>query len=70
MTFYLHGVEGDDGRWTCQRGRTVIDPAMGHHPDPEEALTHLREVSATLQGTFLLLLHYVDGTLARYDTLP
>ena len=68
MVFFLHSIEGPEGRWTCQHGRILIDPAAGHHADPEEAVRHLREVAENLGGACLLLLHSLDGSLTRFDT--
>ena len=68
MVFFLHSVEGPQGRWTCQRGRVLIDPNEGHHPGAEEAVSHLREVARSLEGRFDLTLHFLDGSLMKFDT--
>ncbi len=68
MGFFLHSVEGPKGRWTCQRGRVLIDPQEGHHLGTEEAVSHLREVATSLEGTPELILHFLDGSLMRFDT--
>ena len=63
--FFLRALEGDDGDWTCHRGRSLLD--LHAHPDLEEALVHLREVAASIEGAVQVVLHYRNGSTEVLD---
>ena len=67
MAFFVHAVEESDGRWTCHHGLDPVDPSIGHHPNIEDALAHLRELAQTIEGAVQLVVHFADGVVERFD---
>ena len=56
MSWYLRVIEQPDGRWSCRRGSTCYDA----HDQLVDALRHLHELAADLDGTVEFLVHHHD----------
>jgi hypothetical protein len=63
VSWYLHAVEGTDGRWSCQHGRTIVDS----HEDRTCALTHLKLVACELGIGTAIFAHTRAGTVERVE---
>jgi len=61
MNWYLHAVEDQDGRWSCQRGRTVFD----EHADQASAVDHLKRIAMELGITASIFAHPVNEVVER-----
>ena len=60
VAWYLHAIELPGGLWTCRWSRRDLDS----HPSLDEALAHLRSLSAEL-GECELFAHRADGAVVR-----
>jgi hypothetical protein len=56
VTYFLRAVELTDGIWVCKRGRAELGVFLTR----EEALAHLDEVAATLDGPVEVRVHPCD----------
>lgn len=61
MAWHLHITEGENGRWSCSRGRFHFDT----HEDVFEAVSHLREMTASLDGPAMVIIHRLDGVVEK-----
>ena len=63
MSWYLHAVEDGDGRWLCQRGRTVVDT----HEDRACAVDHLKMIACELGIGTAIFAHTLTGAVERIE---
>lgn len=60
---YLHAAEGEDGRWSCRHGGTVVDT----HADRAGAVDHLRTLALELELGTVIFVHALSGAIEQVD---
>jgi hypothetical protein len=60
MLWFFRVIEGEDGSWSCRRGREVLD----EHPTLGDALSHLYVLAQASQPASLFA-HYRDGRVEK-----
>ena len=63
MGWYLHAVESGDGRWSCQRGRTIVDS----HENRAGAVGHLQALALELGIGTTIFAHTLAGAVERVE---
>jgi len=63
VSWYLHAVEGKDGRWSCRHGRTVVDT----HAERTAAVDHLKALAIELELGTVIFVHTLAGLIERVD---
>jgi hypothetical protein len=65
MALFLRALEEPDGMWTCRQGNRVWDS----HPSLTEAVSHLREIADTLEGSVQLIAHWINGRIEHLEEI-
>ena len=63
VSWYLHAVECEDGRWSCRHGRTVVDT----HTERSAAVDHLKALAIELELGTVIFVHTLAGIIERVD---